>query len=391
MSRKPLPITFAPTQGREAMSRRSVLLLALAATLAVGVASTGKPAGDDKPPTRDELRQKAVHELVKMQEDGGQWPYEGVYRVGGDIPIGYRVGGTSVVAGTLLHAAPDNADAQAAVAKGLAFVLQHLDDPGMAASTKDGYDVRVWGHGCALEFLCQARAAKAAGEQARPLDEWAAKLVQTLVTEEIPGGGWNYATRQRHASFVTAPVTQALLLARSQGEKVPDEVLNRARKVLEESRTSEGGFQYSGILTNGRPGDKLPGSIARSPVCETTLILLGGGSLEAVQASLDAFHTHWDELEARRKKTGTHEGPYHIAPYYFYYGHRYAAQAIEMLPEKARAAERERLLQVILRTREDDGTWNDRVFSRSKNYGTASIVLALLGEKTPVPPKYTKQ
>src|SRR5262249_41186692 len=162
----------------------------------------------DKPPTRDELLHKAINELVKMQEDGGMWPYEGVYRVAGDIPIGYRVGGTSVVAGTLLHAAPDNSDAQAAVAKGLAFVLKNLDDPAMAASTKDGYDVRVWGHSCALEFLCHIRAARAAGEHAKHLDEWTAKLVETLVTEEIPGGGWNYATRQRHASFVTAPVTQ---------------------------------------------------------------------------------------------------------------------------------------------------------------------------------------
>src|SRR5260370_34436328 len=134
--------------------------------------------------------------------------------------------------------------------------------------------------------------------------------------------------------------------------------------------------------------NELPGSAARAAVCETTLVVLNAGSTDAIQAVLDAFYKHWDELEKRRKQKGTHEGPYRIAPYYFYYGHRYAAQAIEMLPEKARAVERERLLKVILRTRDEDGTWNDRVFARSKNYGTASIVLALLGEKTAVPPKY---
>ena len=62
-----------------------------------------------------------------------------------------------------------------------------------------------------------------------------------------------------------------------------------------------------------------------------------------------------------------------------------------MLPEKNRAKERERLLETILKTRDDDGTWNDRVFARSRNYGTAMIVLALLGDQAPLPPKFEKK
>jgi hypothetical protein len=323
-----------------------------------------------KAPSRQELLDKAIGELVKMQEEGGLWPYEGVYRVGGKIPVGYRVGGTACVADALLHAAPENKDAQTAVRHGLAFVLKELDDPLMAPSTRDAYDVRVWGHICALDFLCHARATKATGEHGKEVDVWVPKLVDALVTEEIDRGGWNYASHQRHASFVTAPAAQALLLARSQGEKVPDEVLQRARKVLEESRTEDGAFLYSGAAQKPGKADQLPGSIARSAACETTLLLLGGGSGDAIQGALDAFYNYWDELDKRRKKEGTHEGPYLIAPYYFYYGHRYAAQAIAMLPEGARQKERDRLLEVILKTRDEDGTWNDRVFARSRNYGT---------------------
>jgi hypothetical protein len=103
---------------------------------------------------------------------------------------------------------------------------------------------------------------------------------------------------------------------------------------------------------------------------------------------LNAFHEHWDELKKRHQQTGTHVPPFSIAPYYFYYGHRYAAQAIELLPESERPAERERLLKTVLRTRDADGTWNDRVFPRSKNYGTAMIVLALMAERVPSPPKF---
>jgi hypothetical protein len=340
------------------------------------------------PPSRSDLLKTAVEQLVKMQEPDGQWAYEGVYRVGGQIPVGYRVGGTAIVADTLLHAVPDDPAAKAAVAKAIPFVLKHLDDPLMTPSTKEGYDVRVWGHAFALEFFCHLRAAKAAGEHAKKVEAWVPKLVETLVTEEIAGGGWNYASRQRQASFVTAPVTQALLLARSQGEKVPDEVIDRARKALEKSRATDGAFAYSEPAADGKTRDKVPGSSARSAACEVTLTLLGGGSPEAVRAAVDIFHEHWDELKKRHQQTGTHVGPYSIAPYYFFYGHRYAAQAIELLPEKDRAKERDRLLAVILKTRSDEGTWNDRVFPRSRGYGTAMVVLALMGEKAPTVPKY---
>jgi hypothetical protein len=357
-------------------------LIAILMALAPYEAPTFTPA---------ELIREALPKLVAMHEDGGQWPYEGVYRVEDDIPIGYRIGGTAIVGTTLLAAGTrddrQNADA---IQQALRFVLERLDDPLMAPSTENRYDVRVWGQAYALEFLCRVRAAGQAGERAGAINQWIPRLVATLIEEQIQDGGWNYANHRRHASFVTAPVTQALLLARAQDEKVPDEVFVRARHVLEKSRTAAGGFVYGGVVGANTERDvraKIPGAIARSPACETTLMLLGGGSPQAVQAALDAFYEHWQELEKRRRKQGTHDGPYGIAPYYFYYGHRYAAQAIEMLPEAERPKERARLLEFILKTRDADGTWNDRVFPRSRNFGTAMIVLALLGEKTPMPPR----
>jgi hypothetical protein len=375
------------------MTLRQRILLATGLLLASLLGLQAALSDKDKTLKRDDLIRRAVSDVVKMQEKGGEWPYEGVYRVKGEIPVGYRIGGTACVADTLLFAAPDDKDAKEAVAKGLAFILKELDDPLMAASTEDAYDVRVWGHSYTLELLCHVRAAKIPGDNADKVKEWIPKLVEILLKEELPKGGWNYAGRRAPASFVTAPVTQALLLAKSQGEKVPDSVLERARKVLEEGRGEDGAFAYSGAMKGSEKANanQLPGSAARSAACETTLVLLGGGSTEAILAALDAFYKHWDELEKRRKQKGTHEGPYRIAPYYFYYGHRYAAQAIEMLPEKSRTKERDRLLEVILKTRDEDGTWNDRVFDRSKNYGTAMVLLALIGEKSPLPARLPKR
>lgn len=363
------------------MIRTALIALALAAP-------------QEKRADPQELVRHAVRDLVKMEETGGEWPYEGVYRVKGQIPIGYRVGGTALVGSTLLHAAgADDREARAAVGRGLAFVLKGLEDPLMQPSAEDVYDVRVWGHACALEFLCHVRGAKVAADRAKDVDRWIPELVKTLAAEEIQGGGWNYASHRQHAGFVTAPVVQSLLWAKSQGFAVPAELFTRARRALEASRAENGAFQYSGGMPEGARTDTrdgAAGSCARSAGCEATLLLLGGGSTAAVKSAIDAFHAHWGELEKRRKKTGTHVGPHSIAPYYFYYGHRYAAQAIETLPAADRPRERARLLEVILKTRDEDGCWNDRVFPRSRNYGTAMIALALLGDRGPLPPALGK-
>lgn len=353
---------------------------------------------EKKPPTPQELVHASVRELVKIQEDNGNWSYEALHRDEDEeegLPLGFQVGGTSIVAEALLFAAPDDKDAQTAVQKALAFVLKRLEHPKMAPLTEEAYDVRIWGHTFALDFLCQIRARKAAGKYEAKVRKWIPRLVKTLIKEEIPGGGWSYADHTRSATFVTAPVTQSLLLARSQDEKVPDELLTRCRKVLEKARMEDGAFVYHGSADDeeikSRPGSTLGGSSSRGLVCETTLVLLGGSSIDRVRFALKNFFDHADDLEDRRQKSGTHEGPYNIAPYYFYYGHRYAAQAIQMLPEKERAKEYERLLKPILQTRDEDGTWNDRVFERARYVDTAFVILTLLGDKTPLPPKMEKK
>ena len=78
-----------------------------------------------------------------------------------------------------------------------------------------------------------------------------------------------------------------------------------------------------------------------------------------------------------------HEGPYGIAPYYFYYGHTYTALAIEHLPETERAAHRERLRELLWQTMEEDGSWNDRIFPPTSSYSTAMCLLAMIAPKLP--------
>lgn len=334
---------------------------------------------------RNETIESAVKGLISFAEEDGAWPYEGVYRVQREIPVGYRVGGTAIVCEALMYAAAtDDGAAQTAIRGGVAIILKDLEHPLMEPSTRNTYDVRVWGHIYALDLFCRLKRDGRFEELHASLDPWIETLTETLLTEQLDDGGWNYASRRAHAAFVTAPAVQALLWANAEGMSIDQDVFDKAQKALLESRTEEGAYTYSG--PSSRRPTEWPGAIARAAACETTLTLLGHPRQDEIETAVEMFHEHWDELEKRRQKTGTHVGPYAIAPYYFYYGHRYVAQAIRFLPESERAAAQQKFEDVLLKTKEEDDTWNDRVFDRSKAYGTAMALLALAPGRVSLPP-----
>lgn len=356
-----------------------VLSLALA-----GVASADLPADVES----------AVHDgvtlLLQMQEGVGQaeWPYEGVYRVRGGIPIGYRVGGTGIAVHALL-AAPDLAEDQPrqdAIGHAVGFIIDAVNEPLMQFARIDStYDVRGWGYAYGLMGLLQAERLGAIPEDRREAAKLAINFyIDGIEATAIPrAGGWNYARRAGFdapgapSPFMTGSTLQALFTAIEAGYEVDADVITAGLDSLEDGRTPAGGWVYSG--SNGARGrDAIPGAVGRMLVSETTLYLAGRGSSDRVRGAIDAFIVHWDWLEKRRRQNGTHIPPYGVAPYYFFYAHYFAAQAIEQLPEAEREEYRRRLRMLLFKVREDDGRWNDRVFERSANYGTAMAVLALM-------------
>ena len=339
---------------------------------------------------RISLITKAVKRLVELQHDDGAWPYEGVYRVMNSertervIPVGYRIGGTSIVCSSLISAPiEDKSVVVDAVTKGVQMILKELEHPLMKPSKTNRYDVRIWGHIYALDIFCRIKDRDEYKEVTEKTSEWIPKLVEAVTFQEVENGGWNYANKRAHCCFVTGPAVQSLLLAKQAGFEVADEVLGRAAEILISSRKDEEAvIPYTG--TNSTR-DTQAGSVARAPVTEVTLTLLGRGDPERLEFTIECFHKHWDELEKRRKKTGTHARPHGIAPYYFYYAHRYAAQAIRMLPSTKQQSEFDKFVPVMLRTKDEDNTWNDRVFEQSKAYGTAMSLLALSRDSVQLP------
>jgi hypothetical protein len=361
----------------------------------------------------------AVELLLAKQEDlenpkaepdaRAEWPYEGVYRDrSGLIPIGYRVGGTANTALCLLRA-PGYAEdprRQQAVARAVHFICEASKRPLMSADDwNGGYDVRGWGYTYALAFFLEIKNAKAvpaeSKETAERIEQIIAWAIDSLAKTEIKGvGGWNYAHAPGRDSacpsspFMTGPTLQALFEAKRQGYAVDDGVITRALDALERCRGSTGAFAYSAEKPQNpdRP-EPVPGAVGRMLVGEVTLYLAGRSDQARIRAALDAFLAHWSWLDQRRAKPGTHEGPYHIAPYYFYYAHYYAAQAIELLPRGARDQDRKeyrrRLAELLFSVQLEDGSWNDRIFPRTSNYGTSMAAMGLMMPSTPPPARLT--
>lgn len=348
---------------------------------------------------------RAVARIVELQESlaeperaaksaqGDEWPYQGVYRESKDVsPIGYRVGGTAICAWALCESPQyaSSKDAQAAVERGVGFILELLEHERMNRDFVGRYDVRGWGQAYALHLFLVLRAKQLVpGKHAAAVGRAIPKLVKLLEDSEIvETGGWNYSRPGGGAEpapaspFMTAPTLLALYEARAQGEKVDAAVVERALMALEGCRTNEGAIPYT--TKGGR--DEWPGAIGRTPVTEAVLLLAGRSDVARVRTALEQFFEHWEWLEKRRKGTGTHVPPYGIAPYYFFYAHAYAAFAIERLPEGERDAFRKQLHARLFQVQEPSGGWNDRVFERSENYGTAMSLLALLAPRLGAPP-----
>lgn len=350
-----------------------------------------------------------VDQLLAMQEKGAtpigvvdtaaEWPYEGVYRVGGKIPIGYRIGGTSICAMALLSVPgyADDSKRRDAVANACRFVCAAIDEPLMNPDYEGGYDVRGWGHCYGLAFLLKLAAMNAipdgmADEVAKRTRQYLAALQEVEIPEI---GGWNYARQPNRkpspsSPFMTAPALQALFEAKKQGLPVDDAVVERGLVALERCRIKTGSYAYAAKEDAANARDGTPGAVGRMLAGETTLLLAGRSDIAKVRAALDAFIAHWDRLEERRAKDGTHKPPFAVAPYYFYYAHLAAAQAIEMLPKHEQPEYRKKFLELLFRTRNEQGRWNDRVFPRSANYGTACAVMAMGMPGTPGPARWER-
>jgi hypothetical protein len=80
-----------------------------------------------------------------------------------------------------------------------------------------------------------------------------------------------------------------------------------------------------------------------------------------------------------RQRQYPHEAWYMTAPYYYYFGHYYAARVMERLGPAAREKYGAQLAETIVPHQEPDGSWWDyAMWDYHKPYGTAYSIMVLL-------------
>jgi len=334
-----------------------------------------------------------VKYLVHAQNKDGSWGtgretrgFEVMASVPGSLKS-FQVATTALCVMALreVNAAGEYPGAREAHKKGLEFLVENAgnirrDDGALIYNT--------WAHTYALQcFAVEIRHS----DDPR-LKQVAQEQIRKLGGYETFMGGWNYYDFEAQTkvpsmgptSFGSAAGLVALHEAKRSDLELPKPLVERTVKRLEEMKLPGHAFLYSHDLKyRPRLPANLPrGSVGRTQSCNYALWVWNAGKMDdqAARESLDFFFKEHDYINMGQKRQYPHESWYQTAPYYYYFGHYYAAKLIEKLGPEGKKAYGAKLADVgILPYQGKDGSWWDfAMWDFHKPYGTAYAVMTLL-------------
>jgi hypothetical protein len=221
-----------------------------------------------------------------------------------------------------------------------------------------------------------------------------------LVANQAPSGGWGYyddppfTRRPKWAtSFSTAAVLPALVRAGERGwlpeaTESPEskDVALRARTYVRRCALPNGAYAYDlrpiPRFDGGEHIDSVKGSLGRIQVCNWALARSGERSIttDRIRDGLAPFFEHHKFLDVARMRPVPHEAYYANAGYFYFFGHLYAAQVIELLPLEEREAWHAKLRPHLVKTQRTDGSFCDyqfQTYNVAACTGMAAAALAL--------------
>jgi hypothetical protein len=306
----------------------------------------------------------------------------------------FRAAVTSLVIMALMEAEPrldemQRAAIATAIDRGEQWLIEHLGK--VRRATPDAL-YNIWGHAYSIQALVQLyhRAADKPELQAK-LKALAADQANWLARYSFVGGGWSYydfvAGSQTPGdvgfSFCTATILIALHDAASIGVEFPEHLTKKAIASILRQQKPDFSYAYGEYLRMmpmheiNRPG----GSLGRSQACNLALRLYGDREItdEVLKTWLNRLIARNGWLSVGRKRPVPHESFFYVAGYFYYYGHWYAAQCIDQLPESERPYFQDHLAHILLPLQERDGSWWDYPFyNYHQQYGTAMAVMSLV-------------
>ncbi len=218
-----------------------------------------------------------------------------------------------------------------------------------------------------------------------------AEYLGHLRDQQDPLGGWGYyegpvVSRRPtwSTSFSTACVVPALVGAKELGWPVDPKMLQRAIEYVQRCALPNGAYEYDlrpiPRISGGESINDVKGSLGRIQVCGWARHRAGDprATHETLREGLRRFFADHRFLDVARMKPIPHEAYYANAGYFYFFGHYYAALAIECLPEAEREPLHARLRAEILKAQGADGQCIDFVGSfYSYTYATGFAALAL--------------
>ncbi|QOV89726.1 hypothetical protein [Humisphaera borealis] len=375
-------------------------ILALPGALSAGPATRTSDLPTTQPATQPAERRSSIDAsirdgvkfIVGSQNKDGSWGtgretrgFEVMASVPGSLKS-FQVATTALCVMALreVNAAGDYPGAREAHRKGLEFLVNNAD-----IRRDDGALLyNTWAHTYGLQ--CLAIEMRHSND---PRIKKAAELhIRRLSGYETVMGGWNYydfvAQTQTPSmgptSFGTSAALVALFEAKESGLEIPKNMVEKSVKRLAEMKLPNNAFLYSADLKyRPRMAANLPkGSVGRTQSGNYALWIWNAANLNAKAAgeSLEFFIKDHDYIQMGQKRQYPHESWYQTAPYYYYFGHYYAARLIEKMGPEGKKAYGAKLADIgILPYQLKDGSWWDfAMWDFHKPYGTAFAVMTLL-------------
>ena len=333
-----------------------------------------------------------VSYLLKNQNPDGSWGTPGrtkslnIYAPGPGAHLDFRVAVTALDLLALLRLNSEKAEVQKAIKKAVDFILEVYPK----VKRVDGRWVgNTWSHAYTIKALLTARKMSYLKSSKEAIDKAIVDQIFRLKSYQYLDGGWGYydfmyqtdVPSGKSTSFLIATILLILKEAENDGFEIDEKMVSRALGQLKKQRRPDGNFLYSYDFKfyTGRSINRTQGSLARVHGCMRALHVWNDPV--AKNADFDFWLgkliklNGW--LDIVRKRPVPHEGWYKIAGYFYYYGHFYAAENLELCKNKKKLAKD--LADILVSKQELTGAWFDfPLYDYGHYYGTAYVLMSLI-------------
>ena len=231
------------------------------------------------------------------------------------------------------------------IARAADYLISKSRDNGLIGdpATDNRY---TYGHGFSMLFLSQVYGEEEDIRRRERIQDVLTKAVEFSAYAQTDRGGWGYVSARDGNNFDEGSTcitqVQGLRAARNAGIPVPKEIIDRARKYIDDCTTPEGGVLYSIKRSGG----------ARPPITAAALAsLFSAGEYEGdkVEKMLDYCKRNvWPSDSGMRSNYG-----------HWHYAHYYYAQVIYRLGDEQWHPYQRLIVAQIIPQQAANGAWKD--------------------------------